>query len=100
MLECKAMCLGMYKPMCVCVFVVVCELPECCSKQASRAHKSWHYQWSGLGHPCVLLLNVIVAGRPLGRYFLVRNQDQSRRVGEGVGEEKRGEERRRMVREQ
>ncbi len=59
----------------------------------NRAHKSWHYQWSGLGHPCVLLLNVIVAGRPLGRYFLVRNQDQSRRVGgRGGWRVRRGEE--------
>lgn len=62
-------------------------------KQASRAHKSQHYQRPGLSHPCVLLLNVIVAGQPLGRYFLVRNQDQSRkRRGRwwwGV-EEKRG----------
>lgn len=61
--------------------------PGFCSQQASWAHKSWRYQWSGLGHPCVLLLNVIVAGRPLGRYFLVRNQDESRGFGRG---EKRG----------
>ena len=64
----------------------------CCRKQASRAHKSCRYQWSGLGHPCVLLLNVIVAGRALGRYFLVRNQDQSQRGWRGDEEEKRGEE--------
>lgn len=63
--------------------LVVGERPGCRSKQVSRAHKSWRYQWSRLGHPCVLLLNVIVAGRPLGRYFLVRNQDQSRGVGGG-----------------
>ena len=71
-----------------CAFVVVCECPGVVANKRAGAHKSWRYQWTGLGHPCVLLLNVIVAGRPLGRYFLVRNQDQSR--GVRVGEERRG----------
>lgn len=35
-------------------------------------------------------MNVIVAGRPRGRYFLVRNQDQSREVGDQ--QERRAEE--------
>lgn len=60
-------------------------------KQTSGAHKSQRYQQRRLRHPCVLLLNVIVAGRPLARYFLVRNQDQIQRVGEVEwGEQRRG----------
>ena len=70
--------------MCALVVVVVC---ECRGEHASGAHKSWRYQRSGLGRPRVLLLNVIVAGRPLARYFLVRNQDQSRGSGGGEGED-------------
>lgn len=77
----------------------------CYDQQVNRAHKLWHYQRSGLGHPCVLLLNVIVAGRPLGRYFLVRNQDQSQGAGDvgrsAIGGRRGGhEERRRMGRKQ
>lgn len=60
-------------------------------KQTRGAHKSQRYQQRRLRHPCVLLLNVIVAGRPLARYFLLRNQDQTQRVGEVEwGEERRG----------